>query len=53
MIINGVTIDDTFAEAFGMRGTRVIITAQNHKWANTAAAAMTQFDNFQVAAGVQ
>ena len=25
MIINGVTIDPTFAEAFPMRGTRVII----------------------------
>jgi formylmethanofuran--tetrahydromethanopterin N-formyltransferase len=53
MIINGVTIDDTFAEAFGMRGTRVIITAQNHKWANIAAAAMTGFATSVIACGVE
>lgn len=29
MIINGVSIDKTFAEAFPMKGTRAIITAQN------------------------
>ena len=33
MIINGVEIDDTFAEAFNMRGTRILITAQNLRWA--------------------
>jgi formylmethanofuran--tetrahydromethanopterin N-formyltransferase len=53
MIINGVTIDDTFAEAFGMRGTRVIITAQNHKWANIAAAAMTGFATSVIGCGVE
>jgi formylmethanofuran--tetrahydromethanopterin N-formyltransferase len=53
MIINGVTIDDTFAEAFGMRGTRVIITAQNNKWANIAAAAMTGFATSVIACGVE
>lgn len=53
MIINGVSIDDTFAEAFGMRGTRVIITAQNHHWANTAAAAMTGFATSVIACGVE
>lgn len=53
MIINGVTIDDTFAEAFGMRGTRVIITAQNHKWAHTAAKAMTGFATSVIACGVE
>jgi formylmethanofuran--tetrahydromethanopterin N-formyltransferase len=53
MIRNGVSIDDTFAEAFGMRGTRVIITAQNHKWANIAAAAMTGFATSVIACGVE
>lgn len=53
MIINGVTIDDTFAEAFGMRATRVIITAQNHKWARNAAAAMTGFATSVIACGVE
>ncbi len=31
--IRGVTIEDTFAEAFGMRGARVIITARDMRWA--------------------
>ena len=53
MIINGVAIDDTFAEAFGMRGTRVIITAQNLKWAYNAANAMTGFATSVIACGVE
>lgn len=53
MIINGVSIDDTFAEAFGMRGTRVIITAQNHKWAYNAAHAMTGFATSVIGCGVE
>ena len=53
MIINGVKIDDTFAEAFNMRGTRVIITAQNHKWAYNAANAMTGFATSVIGCGVE
>ena len=53
MIINGVPIDDTFAEAFNMRGTRVIITAQNHKWAYNAANAMTGFATSVIGCGVE
>ncbi|MCX7627045.1 MAG: formylmethanofuran--tetrahydromethanopterin N-formyltransferase [Methylophilaceae bacterium] len=53
MIINGVQIDDTFAEAFGMRATRVLITAQNHQWARHAAAAMTGFATSVIACGVE
>jgi formylmethanofuran--tetrahydromethanopterin N-formyltransferase len=53
MIINGVLIDDTFAEAFNMRGTRVIITAQNHKWAHIAAATMTGFATSVIGCGVE
>src|SRR6187401_3839424 len=40
---NGVRIVDTFAEAFGMRGARVLITAQSPAWARTAAQSMTGF----------
>jgi len=40
---NGVRIVDTFAEAFGMRGARVVITAQSPAWARTAALSMTGF----------
>ncbi len=34
---NGVEIVDTFAEAFPIKGARLIITAVNAKWAETAA----------------
>jgi len=40
---NGVRIVDTFAEAFGMRAARVVITAQSPAWARTAALSMTGF----------
>lgn len=53
MIINGVKIDDTFAEAFNMRGTRVLITAQNLKWAYHAANAMTGFATSVIGCGVE
>jgi formylmethanofuran--tetrahydromethanopterin N-formyltransferase len=36
-------IVDTFAEAFGMRAARVVITAQSPDWAGTAARSMTGF----------
>ena len=51
--INGIHIDDTFAEAFNMRGTRVIITAQNLKWAYHAASAMTGFATSVIGCGVE
>lgn len=41
--INGVEIEDTFAEGFKMWGARVIITAKNRKWALEAATRMTGF----------
>ena len=39
----GVRIVDTFAEAFGMRAARVVITAQTAAWARTAAQSLTGF----------
>ena len=53
MHINGITIDDTFAEAFNMRATRVIITALNLKWAYHAANAMTGFATSVIGCGVE
>jgi formylmethanofuran--tetrahydromethanopterin N-formyltransferase len=41
--IRGVLIEDTFAEAFGMRGARVIITARTIRWAREAALKLTGF----------
>ncbi len=43
MKIRGVHIEDTFAEAFGMRAVRVVITAANQKWARMAAEQFTGF----------
>ena len=53
MLLNGIQIDDTYAEAFNMRGTRVIITAQNLKWAYHAANAMTGFATSVIGCGVE
>jgi formylmethanofuran--tetrahydromethanopterin N-formyltransferase len=53
MVINGVDIDDTFAEAFNMRGTRILITAQNLRWAYNAANAMTGFATSVIGCGVE
>jgi formylmethanofuran--tetrahydromethanopterin N-formyltransferase len=39
----GVAIADTYAEAFGMRAARVVITARSARWARTAAQCMTGF----------
>ena len=39
----GVRIVDTFAEAFDMRASRVVITASSPIWARTAAQSMTGF----------
>jgi formylmethanofuran--tetrahydromethanopterin N-formyltransferase len=43
MLVNGVAVEDTFAEAFAMWGARVLITAENEKWGMAAARAMTGF----------
>jgi formylmethanofuran--tetrahydromethanopterin N-formyltransferase len=43
MEIRGVVIEDTFAEAFGMRAARVVITARSHRWAREAALKLTGF----------
>src|SRR3989442_3212357 len=43
MIINGVTIEDTFAEAFTMRVARIVITGKTAGWAREAALKLTGF----------
>ncbi|HKB83314.1 MAG TPA: formylmethanofuran--tetrahydromethanopterin N-formyltransferase [Burkholderiales bacterium] len=53
MILNGVVIDDTFAEAFGMRATRILITALNLKWAWHAARAVTGFATSVIGCGCE
>lgn len=41
--VNGVEIEDTFAEAFPMLSGRLLITAQNEKWAKISALTATGF----------
>ena len=53
MKVNGVAIDDTFAEAFGMSGTALIITADSQKWANIAATTMTGFGTSVIGCGAE
>ncbi len=53
LAINGVTIDDTFAEAFPMKATRLIITARNATWARHAAMAATGFATSVIACGCE
>ncbi len=51
--INGVEIEDTFAEAFGIWGARVIITAAHRKWAREAATKMTGFATSVIGCGCE
>ena len=53
VIVNGVMIEDTFAEAFPMRATRLVITADEPRWARTAAEAMTGFATSVIACGCE
>lgn len=53
MKINGVEIEDTFAEAFKMTATRIVITAINYKWARHAAETMTGFATSVIGCGVE
>jgi len=50
---HGVEIEDTFAEAFGMWGARVIITAVDPRWAREAALKMTGFATSIIACGCE
>jgi formylmethanofuran--tetrahydromethanopterin N-formyltransferase len=50
---NDVRIDDTFAEAFGMRATAVIVTADSVGWARQAALTMTGFATSVIGCGCE
>jgi len=53
LVLNGVTIDDGFAEAFPMKATRLLITAHNLTWARHAAVATTGFATSVIACGCE
>ena len=43
MLIRGVLIEETFAEAFTMRSARLIVTARSPRWARESALKLTGF----------
>jgi formylmethanofuran--tetrahydromethanopterin N-formyltransferase len=53
MHIEGVAIEDTFAEAFGMRATRLVITAASRAWARHAAVTATGFATSVIGCGCE
>ncbi len=53
LIVRGVRIDDTFAEAFTMRATAVVITADSARWARQAAVTMTGFGTSVIGCGCE
>jgi len=53
MQINGVAIDDTFAEAFAMKATRIVVTAHNERWALHAGVSATGFATSVIACGCE
>lgn len=53
MNINGVLIEDAFAEAFAMKATRVVVTAHSLEWAYHAATAATGFATSVIGCGCE
>ena len=53
MKLNGVKIENTFAEAFSMVATRVLITACNKKWVRHATDSITGFATSVIACGIE
>lgn len=53
MQMNGVEIDESFAEAFPMKATRILVTAHNPTWARNAALAATGFATSVIACGCE
>ncbi|OLL31485.1 formylmethanofuran--tetrahydromethanopterin N-formyltransferase [Burkholderia sp. SRS-W-2-2016] len=51
--INGTTIDATFAEAFPMKATRLVITAHSPAWAMHAANSLTGFATSVIGCGCE
>ena len=53
MIFNSIKINDTFAEAFPMRCSRLIVTADKLDWAKIAANSFTGFATSVIACGCE
>ena len=53
VVVKGIRIDDTFAEAFGMRATGLIITADSVRWAQQAATTMIGYGTSVIGCGCE
>ena len=53
MQLNGVPIEDTYAEAFPAVGARVLITAEDERWAREAAQSFTGFATSVIGCGCE
>ncbi len=53
IVRNGLTIEDTFAEAFPMTATALVITGPNIEWARVAATSMTGFATSVIGCGCE
>jgi formylmethanofuran--tetrahydromethanopterin N-formyltransferase len=53
LTVKGLRIDDTFAEAFDMRATALLITADTARWAKQAAVTMTGFATSVIGCGCE
>jgi formylmethanofuran--tetrahydromethanopterin N-formyltransferase len=53
VLIGGTFIEDTYAEAFGLRAARLLVTSDTAAWAQTAALSMTGFATSIIACGCE
>ncbi|HEY2138236.1 MAG TPA: formylmethanofuran--tetrahydromethanopterin N-formyltransferase, partial [Xanthobacteraceae bacterium] len=53
MTHKGIRVDDTFAEAFEMRATALVITADSARWARQAAQTMCGFATSVIGCGCE
>ena len=53
LTLNGIKVEDTFAEAFDVAGTAIIVTNDTAKWAMIAAVTMTGFATSVIGCGAE
>ena len=53
LILNGIPVEDTFAEAFDMAATAIVLTADTPHWAMVAGTTMTGFATSVIGCGVE
>lgn len=53
LTLNGIRVIDTFAEAFDVAGTAIVVTNDTPKWAMIAATTMTGFATSVIGCGAE